>query len=225
MAAAILAGCALLQGCASYDVSVDAIARDEVAVRPASYVIESASAELRAGSLLFQEAAQQLKTALSAHGYWEAIDARSAERVIVLSFGLGRARVTAEPVTLVSLPRPRRDIADLADAHANGGGFGMRPADAANDEFGFEVVEAPVVRREKFLSAVCRANERKGPGRPPPELWRVDVSVETEGADLRGHFPVLAAAVMTQIGRTTEGMERVRVPANDEGVAFINRER
>ena len=202
-------------GCAStYDVTVHSDARAQAATRTgASFRIVDRSAKPDASELRRNEVAEHLKTALSAQGLYEAADAPKADIVVELSYELGPPHVERtvyqEIIHGRSVPVGRR--------------IGPAPEGVAAAAMGYAAVASTTVTREKRLTICARENRAHEDGSPGDDLWRVDVSIEDESEDLRGHLPVLASVAMDHIGRPTDGREAVTMRSDDEAIQFVKK--
>jgi len=217
-------------GCSTYEVKLDAISRSKSPPsQPASYAIRHGASTAPADSLRYQEGVQQLKTALSAHGLWEAPDAAAAELIIDLDFGVDPPRVHYEkldrPILGIRPEQPDETGSSLDDLD------GSRPVvnkvlpPVGRELIGVGEVAVPTVVREKHLSVSCHENRPAADGRPALELWRVSVCIDDERSDIRECLPVLASAVMDHLGTTTDGVTDYTVEGNDDAVQFIKSHR
>jgi hypothetical protein len=218
---------ALAGGCStSRQVNVDAMAAPGLVEQTGqSYVIHVKPATGEAPSeLRDQEAVAHVKTALSARGMWEAPDAGEAELVVEVEYGIDPARVRYDilRVALYGRVQPDPSIRQVSNPRApevtnqSAGIPTGRPGD-------FQEVAVPVTVREKHLTVSGRENRPATEGRPPPEVFRVSASIEDQSTDLRGALPVLASAIMDQIGRQTDGTTVATIREDDEAVDFIRR--
>jgi hypothetical protein len=217
-------------GCTtSREVSVDAQAQPtftgENQKKPQSYVIRVKPHPNQPGSeLRDQEAIQHVKTALSAQGLWEAPNSETADLVVEVDYGIDPARVRFDvlQIPLYGRPRPnvqvkQRQVAAAPDVEGGGWGIGTGRLDE------FEEVTVAVMIREKHLTISGRENKPVAEGRMPAEVFRVSASIEDESPNLRDSLPVLASAVIGQIGQTTEGAEVSKIKENSAEVVFIKR--
>ncbi len=226
-----LAGCAVLValagGCtAPREVNVDAMTAPALAEqKQLSYVIHAKPAAGEAGSeLRDQEAIEHVKTALSAQGMWEAPNAEAADLIVEIEYGIDPARVRYDivRVPLYGRVQPDPSIRQVTNPRApevtnqSAGIPTGRPGD-------FQEVAVPVTVREKHLTVSGRENRPVVEGRLPPEVFRVSASIEDESTDLRGCLPVLASAIMDQIGRQTDGTTVATIQEDGEAVDFIKR--
>jgi hypothetical protein len=212
VAVALAFSCA---GCAtSYEVKVNSLRRPDFTQQEiTSYTIRTRTQVGAEDRLRFQEAAQHIRTALSAKGLFEAPNADSADMVVELDYGLAPARKKREAYQELVLtesqapPLRQGELAPIAD----------RPM------LEFEDAERPVIVHEKQLSICGRQNRPPADGRPPQELFHVYVSIEDESRDIRGYLPVLASVAMDQIGRESGGETTTWLSANDEAIRFIKK--
>ena len=206
-------------GCASYEIKVDAIKRpgrtDENLI---SFNIQNRNPAIEGDSLRHKELAGHIRTALSGHGWWEAPNANSAAMIVEVAYGIEPPRMVYDRVA-VPVFEP-----DAEKASRTSSGTRLGPTVPNGKELvGFEHEYFPVVVREKHLSVTCRENKVVSDGRPPEEIWRVSVSIEDESKDLRGYLPILASAVMEQIGRNTSGVVAASMGRNDDAIGFIRK--
>jgi len=193
---------------ATYDVKLDSVSRaNPPAADHTSYTIQNKNPSVATDSLRYQEAARRIRTALSSRGLWEAPNPSAADLIVELEYAIEPAHTIYQTVEV-----PVYLVADR--------GVGQMPG---REFVGYENEARPVVVREKHLSISCRENEPAVEGRPASDLWRISASIEDERTDLRECLPVLAAVVMDQIGKTSDGATVKRVGQNDPAVAFIKK--
>lgn len=220
---------ALGGGCttaSTYEVKVHSVARASAAPQKLeSYRIHTNNSALAEDSLRYKEAEQHIKTALSSQGMFEASNPSSADLIVEIEYGIEPARTDYQTMEVPifgrvadepsSLERTTDERRGTRTAHT------VQPAQRR--VIGFESVVVPVVVREKHLSISGRENRELAEARPPLEIFRVTAKIEDDSKDLRGRLPILASAVMDQIGRTTEGIATATVSDRDEAVSFIRR--
>ena len=201
-------------GCSTnYAVKIEAFSRASAfAPDRGSYRIEDRHAD-GTRPLRQKEIAGHLKTALSAHGLYEAPDPRAAEIVVELDYGIGPERVEQTVYQELINGRPVPATARI----------GRPPEGVAREMMGYTPMVNTTVLREKFLSIRARRSSSRAGAQPPEDLWRVDVTIDDEGDDLRGRLPVLLAAAMDQIGRSTDKPAMVTLHSNDEAVRFVRK--
>lgn len=217
----------LAGGCATKrEVTVDSMAEPAFSTqKQLSYVIRVKSADGQSGSeLRDREAAEHIKTALSAQGMWEAPNAEKADLIVEVDYGIDPARVRYDTVQIPLYGRPQpadavkqREVASAPGVEGAGHGMGAGRLGT------FQEVTVAVTIREKHLTVSGRENKPAVEGRSPPEVFRVSASIEDESADLRGSLPVLASAVMDRIGQPTDGSATEKIKENGEAVNFIRR--
>jgi hypothetical protein len=205
-------------GCASvYDVKVDAASRVAgFSSGGTSFAIVSVRNQSGSepGELRRKEIATSVKTALSAHGLYEAPDPGAADLVVEIRYGIDPAKVTRTVDQELAFGRPVGAFDRL----------GSPPEGAvARAMMGYAQLESTEVTREKYVSICARENRAMGTERPPQDFWQVHVTIESESDDLRGHLPVLVSAAMDYIGRTTEGEVTLTMRKDDEAIRFVQR--
>ena len=231
MALAVLSG-----GCSlsTYTVQVDAISRSAPpapGVQPQSYHIKSNNPNLDEDSLRYKEVAGYVKTALSGKGMYEAPPADHADMVIDLDFGMESPRVrfdtqVAPMVMLEHGDGVRYEIIPVYDPM--GRQIGVRTVEVDGQPVREEMLQSeksirPVIVYEKFLKISARSNQEAVEGRPPPEVWSVNVSAEDESKELRKYLPILASATADYIGTNTKQEMPVKLKEDDEVVGFIRK--
>jgi hypothetical protein len=200
-----------LMGCSTYHAKVEAVSRAPSS-ELTSFRIRSRDPSVQEDSLRFKETAERVRTALSAHGLWEAPNANSADMVIDIDYGVGEPRTTYERTSVPSITLP---------AGRTPASPGSRSPTSGVVEFHTE--EVPVVVRDKYLTVTCRENKPAAEGRLAPDLWRVNVRIEDKSSDLRDYLPVLASTVMERLGQSTEGEIVAHVRKSDDAVDFVRK--
>ena len=208
LALALFAAGCLAGGCSTYEVKLDSVSRaNPPAADHTSYTIQNKNPAVATDSLRYQEATRRIKTALSSRGLWEAPDPSAADMIVELDYAIEPAhaiyKAVEVPVYVPTCPA-----------------VGQMPARGL---VGYDHAAIPVIVREKHLSVSCRENAPAVEGRPAADLWRISVRIEDERTDLRECLPILAAVVMDQIGRTSDGATIKQVGQNDPMVAFIKK--
>ena len=228
--AALMAGLSLwLGGCATtYEVKVDALAKpnNEASV---SYEIKNRNPLVADDSLRYKEAAGMVKTALSGKGMYEAPPNTKADMVVDLDYGVGPPQVRRETVSepvYITLPGQIRTERVQVGTDSQG-----RPIyqtitvqDPPTTEFaGFREYQITVVVYEKYLKLSARENKEMVEGRPPNEIWTIDVTSEGESRDIRKNLPVLVAASIDYIGKDTKGQKTIRIKDTNSDIAFVKK--
>src|SRR5258707_13541928 len=88
---------------------------------------------------------------------------------------------------------------------------------------GYDDMPRQVTIYEKYLRLTARENKPANEGRPPPELWNVQVSAEDESKDLRKYLPIMASVTIDYIGKDSSNQRTVKVRENGAGVEFVKR--
>lgn len=201
----------LLSGCVTrYDVTVDATAPGELRGEDHSYRIRNLGSASTKDRLRLVEAAQHVRTALSAHGWYEAVDPARAEMIIEIDFALG------PPCTKVV------KYDDPVFGHRFPAPGATSPQGEPDEVVGYEKESLSVVVREKVLTIAGYENPAANAA-PRRELWRVQASINDEARDLRAYLPLLTAAAMNQIGQSSDGLKTVSLGPDSESVRFIRK--
>jgi hypothetical protein len=226
---AVLAVALLLGACATtHQVKIDSLAKPN-AEEAISYEIRNRNPLVTEDSLRYQEAANFVRTALSGKGMYEAPPGVSPDLVVDLDYGLGppqsRRETVSEPVYITIPGQIRTERVQVGtDSQGRPIYQTITVQDPPTTEFaGFREYQITVTVYEKYLKLTARENAPPVEGRPPTEVWTVDVISEGESRDLRKHLPVLAAASIDYIGRDSEGQKTVRIKDSDADVAFVKK--
>jgi hypothetical protein len=219
----------LLTGCATtHEVKIDSLAKPNA--EPAiSYEIKNRNPLVTDDSLRYKEAAGFVKTALSGKGMYEAPAGVKPDMVVDLDYGVGppqaKRELMSEPV-YITLPGQIRTERVQVGTDAQG-----RPIyqtvtvqDPPRTEFaGFREYYVTVVVYEKYLKLAARENKEVAEGRPPSEIWTVDVTSEGESRDIRKNLPVLVAATIDYIGKDSQGQKTIRIKDTNSDIAFVKK--
>lgn len=224
-AAAVL----LVAGCAnSTTVKIDSLAKPK-AEESISYKILNKNPAVDDDSLRYKEAAGYVRTALSGKGLYEAPDNQNADLVVSIDYGVGppqsRREVVSEPV-YVTLPGQMRMERVQVGTDRNGNPVyqTMTVQDPPRTEFaGYREYFVTVTVYEKFLRLNATENKPAAEGRPPSEIWTVDITSEGESRDIRKALPILAAASIDYVGKDSLGQKTIRIKDTDKDVAFIKK--
>jgi hypothetical protein len=215
-------------GCAnSYKMKVDAISRPKSAAPtaedPVSYQIHSRNPENTEDSLRYKEAAKFVKTALSGKGMYESPDPEKADMVVDIDYGMGPPKAhldtISEPV-YIDLPGAITYEQIVIGADRNGNPITRTIAvhgPPTHEYVGEKEIQVMVVTYEKYLRLTARENKPSTEGRPPPEIWTIDVTSEGESNNLRKYLPALAAASIDYIGKDTHGQKEVKLQDAKDG--------
>lgn len=222
---------ALLGGCTTtYVVQVDAISQStERAAEAQSYHIKTNNPQHDEESLRHKEVANYVKTALSGKGMYEAPKPEMADVVVNIDYGMESPRVKYETVSNPIYAQVGGGVRYVQTPvyDRNGRVVGYQTVaiyDPPRTELiGYEDTVQPIVVYEKFLKISARENVPADEGRPPSEVWTVNVSAEDESKDLRKYLPILAAASADVIGTNSHTQKPVTIKADDEVVGFIKK--
>ena len=223
-AALLLAG-----GCASgYDVKVDSLAKPK-AEDAISYQIHNKNPLAGDDSLRYKEAANYVRTALSGKGMYEAPDAEKADLVIDIDYGIGppqtRMETVSEPIYRVIPGRVSVQTVQVGtDKNGNPIYSTITVQEPPTTEFaGYREYQIQTTVYEKFLKMSARANQPAVEGKPPEEIWTLDITSEGESHDVRKTLPILAAASIDYIGKDSRGQKVIHLKDSSSDVAFVKK--
>jgi hypothetical protein len=218
----------LMSGCSTIVVKVDSLAKPDAA-NAISYEIHNANPLLDDDSLRYKEAANLVKTALSGKGMYEAPEKTKPDVVINLDYGIGppqrRTEMMSEPV-YVTVPGKvyTQTVQVGTDPKGNPLYTTVTYQDPPTTEFaGMREYQVTYTVYEKYLHLAAHATESAAEGRPPQEIWTVDVTSEGESRDVRKNLPLMVAASIDYIGKDTHGQKTITIKDSDKDVAFVKR--
>lgn len=219
----------LLAGCATtHEVKVDSLAKPQVE-NSVSYEIKNKNPLVADDSLRYKEAAGMVKTALSGKGMYEAPPNTKADVVVDLDYGVGppqmRKETVSEPVYITIPGQIRTERVQVGtDSQGRPIYQTITVQDPPTTEFaGFREYLVTVVVYEKYLKLSARENKEAVEGRPPAEVWTVDVTSEGESRDIRRNLPVLVAASIDYIGKDSQGQKTIRIKDSHSDIAFVKK--
>jgi hypothetical protein len=235
-----MAALALLAGCSTtrtYTVQVDAIAKPakteaQASTPPQSYHIRSRNPKLDESSLRYKEVSDYVKTALSGKGMYEAPTPELADVVIDIDYGMDAPRVKFETMASPIIERtadrvestPQTFLVKLPDGSVQAVTRNVNVIRPGIEQVvGMREEVIPVIVYEKYLKVSARENKEANEGRPPDEVWSVNVSAEDKSQELRKYLPILASATADYIGTNTKESKPVKVGENDEVVKFVKK--
>ncbi|RME69914.1 MAG: hypothetical protein D6781_07520, partial [Verrucomicrobia bacterium] len=195
----------LLGGCATtYRFKVDAVKNQEIRDEKLSYRIVSANPEMDEQDLRFREAANYVKTALSAKGMYEAPPGTDPEMIVELDFGMEEPKTKfetiSEPVYALVGGGARTVTVPVTDSKGKTRYVTYVVYDPPQRELiGFQDRIITVQVYEKYLRITSREAPDPNSDRPPRELWSVYVMNEDEKDDLRAYVPLMVSAAMDSI--------------------------
>ena len=224
-----LAAAALFGGCATtHQVKVDSLAKPN-AEQSVSYEIKNKNPLVTEDSLRYKEAAAYVKTALSGKGLYEAPPGVKADIVVDLDYGVGppqmRRETVSEPVYITIPGQVRTERVQVGtDSQGRPIYQTVTVQDPPTTEFaGFREYQITVTVYEKYLKMSAKENKEMVEGRPPQEVWTVDVISEGESRDIRKSLPVLAAASIDFIGKDSQGQKTIRIKDSAADIAFVKK--
>jgi hypothetical protein len=225
----LLAGSLLAGGCANtYDVKLDSLAKPR-AKDAISYQIHSANPAIAEDSLRHQEAVGLVRTALSGKGMYETTDAEKADIVVDLDYGVSPPQVhretVSEPIysTQTGNMRYEREAVGVDRAGNVIYQTVAVPVPPLSEPTGHRDVVVTTIVYEKHLRLSARENKPAAEGRPPSEIWTVDVTSEGASHDLRKALPVLAAATIDYVGKDSHGEKIIHLKDTNQDLAFVKK--
>jgi hypothetical protein len=225
----VLALMLLGSGCATtHEVKVDSLAKPQ-AENAVSYEIKNRNPLVADDSLRYKEAAGMVKTALSGKGMYEAPPNTKPDMVVDLDYGVGppqmRTETVSEPVYITVPGQIRTERVQVGtDSQGRPIYQTITVQDPPTTEFaGFREYLVTVVVYEKYLKLSAHENKEAAEGRPPSEIWTVDVTSEGESRDIRKNLPVLVAASIDYIGKDTQGQKTIRIKDSNKDIAFVKK--
>jgi hypothetical protein len=227
---AVCAGALVLAaGCANSTlVKVDSLAKPR-AEDAISYQIHSKNGTAGDDTLRYKEAAALVRTALSGKGMYEAHDAEKADLVVEIDYGVGppqtKMETMSEPVYRVV---PGRVVSQTVQVGTDRNGNPIYQTvtyqEPPTTEFdGYREYQVRVTVYEKYLRLSARENKPAAEGRPPSEVWSVDITSEGESKDVRKALPVLAAASIDYVGKDSHGQKTIRIKDTNSDIAFVKK--
>jgi hypothetical protein len=228
---------ALLEaGCSNstYEVKVDSISKPSSAASSSpsgdlqSYKIMSKNPALGDENLRYKEAADFVKTALSSKGLYEAPTQDRADMIVELDYGMDAPRTKIETVSVPVYAQAgggvRYEQVPVTDAKGIKSLRTVAVYEPPRTELvGFDDVPRQVTIYEKYLRITARENKPASEGRPPSEVWSVNVSAEDESKDLRKYLPILASATADYIGKDSTSQRTVKIKDPSQLTEFIRK--
>lgn len=216
-------------GCANtYEVKVDALAKPK-AEEAISYQIRNKNTAVGDDSLRYKEAAGFVRTALSGKGMFEAPEGTPADIVVEVDYGVGppqsKVETVSEPVYRLIPGRITTQTVQVGtDRNGRPVYQSVTVQEPPTTEFdGYREYQVRVTVYEKYLRLSARENKPAAEGKPPTEVWAVDITSEGESKDVRKALPVLAAASIEYVGKDSHGQKVVRIKDTNSDVAFVKK--
>jgi len=223
----VAAAALFLAGCAT-TVTVDSLAKPD-AEKSISYRITNKNPLVADDSLRYKEAAGFVKTALSGKGMYEAPENTKPDLVVSLDYGVGppemRRETVSEPV-YVEIPGERRTVQVQSGTTPTGQPIysTIVVQDPPTTQLaGYRDYVITTVVYEKYLKLSAISTEPVAEGRPPSEVWTIDVTSEGESRDIRKNLPLLVAASINYIGKDSQGQQTIKIKDSDRDVAFVKK--
>jgi hypothetical protein len=217
----------VLAGC-STSVTVDSLAKPG-AEKSISYTIRNKNPLVTEDSLRYKEAAGFVKTALSGKGMYEAPENVKADLVVNLDYGVGppelRRETVSEPV-YIQVPGETRTERVQVGTTATGQPIFQTIVvqDPPTTQLaGYRDYVYTSVVYEKYLKLSALSTEQVAEGRPPSEVWTIDVTSEGESRDIRKNLPLLVAASIDYIGKDSQGQQQIKIKDGDSKVVFVKK--
>jgi hypothetical protein len=160
---------------------------------------------------------------------YEAPPNTSPDLVVDLDYGVGppemRRETVSEPVYITIPGQIRTERVQVGtDSQGRPIYQTITVQDPPTTEFaGFREYIITIVVYEKYLKLSARENKEPVEGRPPQEVWTVDVTSEGESRDIRKNLPVLVAASIDYIGIDTQGQKTIRIKDTSSDIAFVKK--
>jgi hypothetical protein len=230
-----LLACAGCTETKTYTVQVDAISQPAETGReapPQSYHILARNPRLNEDSLRYKEVTDYVRTALSGRGMYEAPTPETADVMIDVDYGMESPRIKFERLNQpIMVQRPGRYVTESHPVSRRLPDGTVQVVEVDRKIFvpgtmelrGMQEVVQPVLVYEKYLKVSARENRASSEGRPPPEVWSVNVVAEDDSQELRRYMPVLASATADYIGQNTKAEKTVTINSDDESVAFVKK--
>ncbi len=210
----------------TYTVNVESRSEPTQMAGKESYRIETRNRENDESSLRYKEAEEQVRTALSGIGLYEAPNPNDADMVVEIDYGVGPPKEILveyeEPIYITVPGRMEETIQYVRGPDGRPVAIRVpryRPPETVYA--GSQTRYRPATVYDKYLtiSGVGVAREKGDEQRE--SLWTVNVTNQSESDDLREHVPIMVAAALDYIGTSTEEEKKVKIRANDQDVAFI----
>jgi hypothetical protein len=219
-----------LWGCAnSHKVKVDSLSQP-TAENSIAYLLKTSNPAHDPESLRHKEAEKFVKTALSGKGLYEAPKAEMADMVVSIDYGISPPKVSQEIRTEpVYRDIPGEVVTAVVQVAVDKNGNPIyqtvtHQLPSRREYVGEREYMITLVTYEKFLRIAARENAPATEGRPPAEIWTVDVTTEGESKDLRKALPVLAAATIEYVGKDSRGQKTIKLKDTKDGaIEFVKK--
>lgn len=219
----LAAGCSTMK---TYTMNVEARSIPERMEGRESYRLVTRNLERDETSLRYREAEEQIRTALSGIGLYEAPNPDDADMVIEIDYGVSPPKeilIEFEEPIFITVPG-RIEYVPRTVTRPDGSVVTILvPVPTAPEQVfaGTQRRLRPSTVYDKYLTITGIGIERRDGDERRESIWTVNVTNQNESDDLREHIPVMVAAALDYIGTNTEREQRVRIRANDRDVTFI----
>ncbi len=194
-------------GCGTtHTVKVDAISSPATGNAFESYTIVASPSSESSSSDSYLQITQQVKTALSGKGWYEAGSINQADLLIELSYGVSRPQIDFKIISPMELSMT--------------GKVSKSSSHRLVSRDGFPVV--PVTKYEKFITLTAWQNNGEYLYDENPQIWNVRVKIHDESNDLEENTAILLAAAIPYMGEDSGHIQEVKVSANNPSVKFIS---
>ncbi|HEX2852551.1 MAG TPA: hypothetical protein VHO24_04880 [Opitutaceae bacterium] len=195
-----------------------------------AYQLKTSNPDLDPESLRHKEAEKFVRTALSGKGLYEAPKPEMADMVVSIDYGISPPKVSqevrSEPMYRTIPGAIVTQVVEIGkDRNGNPIYSTVTFQEPSRQEYmGEREYMVTYVTYEKYLRVSARENTPAIEGRPPAEIWTVDVTTEGESRDLRKALPVLAAATIEYVGKDSRGQKTIKLKDTKDGaVAFVKK--
>jgi len=191
-----------------------------------SYKIVSSIPSNSEKDLRYKEAAKYVKTALSGKGLYEAHDEESADMIVEIDYGISEPQIElktiSEPI-VIDVGGGYKQMTVMV----NDGIGGQYPTSRTvydppqRETIGYNERRVPIKTYKKHLVIKASANKSDDEHKDPEGAWTVWVTSKDENEDLREYLPIMAAAAIRYVGKSTNEQEEINLKGRDEVVAFV----
>lgn len=210
----------------TYTVNIESRSTPEKMIGKQSYRIVTRNRENDESSLRYKEAEEQIRTALSGIGLYEAPNPEEADMVVEIDYGVGPPKEIMkeyeEPIYITVPGRMETQIRVVKGPNGQPVAISVpvyRPPETVYA--GSQTRYRPSTVYDKYLTISGLGLDREQGDERRDPLWTVNVTNQNESDDLREHIPVMVAAALDYIGTNTEQEQKVKIRENDQDVAFI----
>ena len=173
-----------------YQVSIDAITAENIAIAPSTYDIKALDDKKSSDGLLFQQHVAQLAQTLEQKGYIAVSQGQASKQIIYFDYGLEKVNEETETYT-------EPDIS-FHMGYGYGGYYSpfYNPYYGTGFGGGYNTYSKTHIYYNRYITLLAKDQFNK-------ELWRVDVSSVGESKNLKKIIPILIKASEPYIGVNT----------------------